>query len=73
MASGRLASSLEPPLSAIWRKAVQTARLAIGVPDYEVYVAHMRSHHPQAHVMNYTEFFNERQQKRYGNGSSRCC
>jgi uncharacterized short protein YbdD (DUF466 family) len=64
---------LRERIGTIWRKAVQTARLAIGVPDYDVYVAHMRSHHPQAHVMNYTEFFNERQQKRYGNGSSRCC
>lgn len=60
-------------LSDFWRKAVQTARLAIGVPDYEVYVAHMRSTHPQTPVMTYTEFFNERQQKRYGNGRTGCC
>lgn len=60
-------------LKALWRKAVQTARLAIGVPDYDVYVAHMRSHHPQTAVMSYAEFFDERQRKRYGQGSSRCC
>jgi len=57
----------------LWRKAVQTARLAIGVPDYDNYVAHMRAHHPDTHVMSYAEFFNERQQKRYGNGRTGCC
>jgi uncharacterized short protein YbdD (DUF466 family) len=52
---------------------VRTARLAIGVPDYDNYVAHMRAHHPGTHVMSYAEFFNERQQKRYGNGRTGCC
>jgi uncharacterized short protein YbdD (DUF466 family) len=66
-------SSASSRISEFWRKAVQTARLAIGVPDYEVYVAHMRMKHPQTPVMSYTEFFNERQQKRYGNGRTGCC
>jgi uncharacterized short protein YbdD (DUF466 family) len=52
---------------------VQTGRLAIGVPDYDNYVAHMRARHPGAQVMSYAEFFNERQQKRYGNGRTGCC
>jgi uncharacterized short protein YbdD (DUF466 family) len=56
-----------------WRKAVQTARLAIGVPDYDNYLAHMRAHHPTARAMSYAEFFNERQQKRYGSGRTGCC
>jgi uncharacterized short protein YbdD (DUF466 family) len=60
-------------LADFWRIAVSTARLAIGVPDYDNYVAHMRARHPGAHVMSYAEFFNERQQKRYGNGRTGCC
>ena len=60
-------------LDGFWRAAVRTARLAIGVPDYDNYVAHMRAHHPGAHVMSYVEFFNERQQRRYGNGRTGCC
>ena len=60
-------------LGDFWRAAVNAARLAIGVPDYDNYVAHMRTHHPDAHVMSYAEFFNERQQKRYGNGRTGCC
>jgi len=66
-------SATRDRLTAFWRKAVQTARLAIGVPDYEAYLAHMRAHHPERRAMDYAEFFNERQQKRYGNGRTGCC
>lgn len=54
----------------------KTARLMIGVPDYEAYVAHRRQAHPGEPVMTYGEFFRERQASRYGeNGGkiSRCC
>lgn len=54
----------------------RTARLMVGVPDYESYVAHRRQAHPGEPVMTYEEFFRERQSSRYGeNGGkiSRCC
>jgi len=54
----------------------RTARLMVGVPDYEAYVAHRRPVHPGEPVMTYEEFFRERQASRYGeNGGkvSRCC
>lgn len=54
----------------------KTARLMIGVPDYEAYVAHRRSKHPDEPVMSYEDFFRERQASRYGEGGgkiSRCC
>jgi uncharacterized short protein YbdD (DUF466 family) len=60
-------------LRRLWRKAVQVARLSIGVPDYDTYVEHMRAHHPERPVMSYTEFFNERMQARYRGGGGRCC
>lgn len=66
-------ASMRDKLARFWRKAVQTGRLAVGVPDYDVYVAHMRAHHPQMRIMDYAEFFNERQQKRYGTGRTGCC
>ncbi len=53
-----------------------SARLMVGVPDYEAYVAHRVALHPGEPVMNYEEFFRERQMSRYGvNGGkiSRCC
>jgi uncharacterized short protein YbdD (DUF466 family) len=54
----------------------RTARLMIGVPDYDTYVAHRRANHPQEPVMTYVEFFRERQQARYAVGKGRfrgCC
>ena len=60
-------------LKRCWRRAVQTARLLIGVPDYDTYVEHMRLHHPERPVMSYEEFFNERMQARYRGGGGRCC
>lgn len=64
---------LRDELGLLWRRAVQTARLLIGVPDYDTYVQHMRLRHPERPVMNYTEFFNERMQARYRRGGGRCC
>lgn len=60
-------------LRAIGHKLAQSARLAVGVPDYQGYVAHQRMHHPQQPVMSYEEFFRERMDSRYRRGSSRCC
>jgi uncharacterized short protein YbdD (DUF466 family) len=60
-------------LHAAWRKAEQTANLAIGVPDYETYVRHQRTQHPDQPVMSYPVFFRSRQDARYGKGTSRCC
>ena len=56
-----------------WRILVQAARLAVGVPDYDAYVAHVRAHHPDRTPMDRAEFFAERMQARYGRGRSRCC
>lgn len=57
----------------LWRRGVQTARLIIGVPDYDTYVAHMRARHPERAVMNYEQFFEERMKARYRSGGGRCC
>jgi uncharacterized short protein YbdD (DUF466 family) len=56
--------------------AVQTARLMVGIPDYETYVQHRRTVHPTEPVMTYEEFFRERQDARYAVGKGRfkaCC
>lgn len=54
---------------------MQTARLMVGVPDYETYLAHRLAHHPSEPVMSYTEFFRERQRARYSRGGkpTGCC
>lgn len=55
----------------------QAARLMIGVPDYRTYVEHRRETHPDEPVMSEAEFFRERQDARFGVGTSgrvfRCC
>ena len=56
-----------------WRQAVRTARLAIGVPDYDTYVRHLRAHHPERPIPSYEEFFEQCQQARYKNGGNRGC
>lgn len=53
----------------------QTARLMVGLPDYDNYLNHMQANHPDKTPMSYEEFFRERQEARYGgNGKvARCC
>lgn len=51
----------------------QTARLMIGIPDYDTYVGHMKTIHPDRAPMTYKEFFKERQDSRYGKGRPGCC
>lgn len=60
-------------LACWWRAGAQTARLAIGIPDYDVYVDHVRRAHPDRPPMTRDEFFRERMEARYGKGRSRCC
>jgi uncharacterized short protein YbdD (DUF466 family) len=54
----------------------KTARLMVGIPDYETYVRHMQTAHQGQPVMSYEEFFRERQEARYAVGKGRfrgCC
>ncbi|MFM8466347.1 MAG: YbdD/YjiX family protein [Oxalobacteraceae bacterium] len=53
----------------------QTARLMVGLPDYDNYLNHMAANHPDQPVMSYEAFFRERQEARYGGKGkiTRCC
>ncbi|HEX7820557.1 MAG TPA: CstA-like transporter-associated (seleno)protein [Sphingobium sp.] len=52
----------------------QTARLMVGMPDYDAYVAHMAEHHPGVTAMTRTQYFRDRQEARYGGrNGGRCC
>jgi uncharacterized short protein YbdD (DUF466 family) len=54
----------------------QFISLLVGVPSYETYVEHMKTHHPDQPVKSRKQFFCEAQEERY-NGKdgkvSRCC
>jgi uncharacterized short protein YbdD (DUF466 family) len=65
-----------PDLRTLADWMVRTARLMIGIPDYQTYLEHRRAFHPQDPVMTYEEFFRERQDARYAVGRGRfrgCC
>ena len=54
----------------------RTARLMVGVPDYQNSVEHRKTYHPGEPIMTYQEFFWERQQARYACGKGKfrgCC
>ena len=63
-------------LSKLGKYLGHAAKMMVGMPDYDTYVAHMQTTHPEQVAMTYEEFFRERQQARYGGGSGRagpCC
>jgi uncharacterized short protein YbdD (DUF466 family) len=62
-------------LSKFGRYLGQAAKLMVGMPDYDAYVQHMRTTHPEQPIMTYEEFFRDRQEARYSgkNGTIRCC
>jgi uncharacterized short protein YbdD (DUF466 family) len=67
--TGRLRAALRH----FWRQAVRSARLAIGIPDYDSYARHLRTHHPDRPVPTYEQFFTQCQEHRYRNGGTRGC
>lgn len=58
---------------ALWRWLRQLGRSVIGVPDYDSYLLHCRTQHPDRTPMPYAEFFSERQAARYRGTGGRCC
>ncbi|MCC6074288.1 YbdD/YjiX family protein [Pseudomonas sp. GCM10022188] len=63
-------------LSRMGKYLGQAARMLVGMPDYDTYLEHMQSNHPEQTPMSYEAFFRERQDARYGGGKGRpvrCC
>jgi len=57
-----------------WLEHVKrAARLMVGVPDYDTYLAHRRAHHPGEDVMNRADFCRAAAEKRFGSVGGRCC
>lgn len=48
-------------------------RAMLGAPDYERYLAHMRSAHPGMQPVSREEFMRERMNSRYDKPGARCC
>jgi uncharacterized short protein YbdD (DUF466 family) len=60
-------------LRGVGRALGRFARLCVGVPSYEHYLAHRRSAHPGEPVLSYAEFCRDRLEARYARGAQRCC
>lgn len=60
-------------ISSIFSRPASFARAILGVPDYDRYLAHMRTAHPGDRVMSETEFRHTRMNDRYSRPGSRCC
>ena len=54
-------------------RAACILRRVIGVPDYDIYLAHIREHHPEAKPLTREEFTNQRLHDKYSRPGSRCC
>ena len=75
-ASGAAGEGRAPRLGAFLRCVCEGARLMVGVPDYETYVAHLATTHPDQVPMSRGAFVANRQEARYGGGGKggfRCC
>ena len=48
-------------------------RTVAGVPDYDRYLAHMRSRHPGDPPLSRDEFSRRRMSERYEKPGSKCC
>jgi len=64
-------------LSRLAARLREGANLMVGQPDYETYLAHRAKFHPDEIPMNPTEFFRNRENRRFGGGVEtggfRCC
>lgn len=50
---------------AVIRRIAQTARLMVGVGDYQQYLRHMQLHHPDVAAMTESAYFRYCQESRY--------
>jgi uncharacterized short protein YbdD (DUF466 family) len=58
---------------ALARSVARAVRTAIGAPDYERYLRHMRARHPGTEPLTREAFARERLEARYSRPGSRCC
>jgi uncharacterized short protein YbdD (DUF466 family) len=59
---------------AAWlREAASVLRRVVGAPDYERYLAHARSAHPDCAPLSREEFVRSRLEDRYSRPGARCC
>ena len=56
-----------------WRSLCAACRQAFGMPDYERYLEHAATLHPDAPVLSRDAYCARVIERRYGQGVGRCC
>jgi uncharacterized short protein YbdD (DUF466 family) len=54
-------------------RVTNVIRRVIGVPDYDRYLEHQRTHHPECTPLSREEFMWQRMNDRYSRPGARCC
>lgn len=44
-------------IATLWQRLQQSFRLMVGVPDYQTYLTHMQTHHPDLTPMDVKTFY----------------
>lgn len=62
-------------LSLFFKRFRQTLHLMVGMPDYEAYVTHLRTHHPDRPIPTRKAFADDCIKRRYDSKGqpNRCC
>ncbi len=55
------------------RRVRQACRQIFGIPDYERYLEHCATHHPDEKPLSQREFFARSIDRKYGKSGPRCC
>jgi uncharacterized short protein YbdD (DUF466 family) len=60
-------------LAAVAAGVARILRAVLGVPDYERYVEHCRTHHPDTSPMTRDQFATDLLERKYSRPGTRCC
>ena len=57
----------------MFQRLMSSIRRMMGMPDYPGFVKHVRACHPERAMPSEREYYEQYLERRYGNGTSRCC
>ncbi len=56
-----------------YKRSDRFLHLLVGMPSYDKYLEHMRTHHPDKVPKTQKEFFADALEAKYGAGGAKCC
>ncbi len=62
-----------PSLHPAVRRALRVVRLIVGAPDYQGYLEHCATSHPDRSPLSAREYYTEFINRRFSGGATRCC